>query len=128
TAFENKPKISGGRFTDNRLIDYINRNLYEDITLEDISKKVHLSVSQMNRNFKKLTGSTVHNYIISKRLIAAQIMINEGKSAAEACHLSGFKDYSSFFRIYKKRFGTAPTSVSKAVPDSKKPYKMVFMG
>ncbi len=110
SAFYNKSSISGNRYTHNKLIDYVNKNLFGDVSLEKISCDLHLSISQVNRNFKDLTGSTVHNYVISKRLIAAQKMISEGKSANEACQLSGFNDYSSFFRIYKKRFGVSPTA------------------
>ena len=110
SAFHNKSGNSGNRYTYNELIDYVNKNLFGDVSLKKISCDLHLSVSQINRNFKELTGSTVHNYVISKRLIAAQKMINEGKNANEACRLSGFNDYSAFFRIYKKRFGIAPTS------------------
>ena len=35
--------------------------------------------------------------------------VSRGKGVIEACHECGFYDYSSFYRLYKKRFGKAPT-------------------
>lgn len=95
---------------ENEIIAYINENLTKPITLEDISKNVHLSISQANRIFKKLTGTSIHNYILSKRLVLFKQKISEGKSALNACQECGFSDYSSFYRLYKKRFGASPTA------------------
>ena len=98
-----------------RLIDHINENLLSDLSLASISEQIHMSTSQINRIFRKLTGTSVYNYILSKRLIVAQGMIAKGESAIGASQRCGFHDYSSFYRLYKKRFGTAPTAVKKNI-------------
>lgn len=95
---------------ENEIITYINENLTRDISLSDISSSVHLSVSQINRIFKALMGTSIYDYILSKRLVLFKQKISEGKSALLACQECGFKDYSSFYRLYKKRFGISPTS------------------
>ena len=71
-----------------------------------------MSPSQINRIFNKITGTSVYNYVLSKRLVYAQGMIMRGEGAGSACVACGFRDYSSFFRQYKKRFGTPPSSLN----------------
>ena len=101
-----------------QIIDYINKNLYEPLSLSSISEKFFLSQSQLNRLFKRATGTSVWEYITIKRLIAARNRIRAGEHAGKVCVSCGFKDYSSFYRMYKSRFGVSPkqddlTKISK---------------
>ena len=98
-----------------RIVDYINEHILDDISLSDISETMNLSVSQINRVFNKKIGMSVYNYIVSKRLVYAKGMISRGESAVSACASCGFKDYSSFFRLYKKQFGVSPSGGQKKV-------------
>ena len=101
------------------LIDYINANLMEELSLQRLSDEIHMSPSQINRVFHRLTGTSVYHYILSKRLIIAQSMIVSGESAVSASQKCGFRDYSAFYRLYKKRMGTAPTAVKRESEDIK---------
>ena len=98
-----------------RIVDYINEHILDDISLSDISETMNLSVSQINRVFNKKIGMSVYNYIVSKRLVYAKGLISRGESAVSACASCGFKDYSSFFRLYKKQFGVSPSGGQKKV-------------
>lgn len=102
-----------------QLIDYINKNLYEPLSLGLISEKFFLSQSQLNRLFKRATGTSVWEYITIKRLIAARNRIRGGEHAGKVCNSCGFKDYSSFYRMYKSRFGVSPKQ-DDLTKDSKK--------
>ncbi len=97
----------------NEIIGYINENILSELSLQTIARHIHMSPSQINRVFKETTGSSVYHYILLKRLILAREMIANGESAANAALSCGFRDYSSFFRLYKKHFGTAPTAKRK---------------
>ena len=90
------------------LIEYVNQNLTGDITISSLAEKMHLSQSQLCRLFKRSTGTSVHDYIISKRLILFNKKIKNGLGVLQACHECGFYDYSAFYRLYKKRFGISP--------------------
>lgn len=92
------------------LLDYINMNINNDLSLETLADLFYLSKSQLNRKFRKLTGTTIWKYIVVKRLISAREMILSGSSAYQTCFECGFKDYSAFFRAYKHKFGISPTS------------------
>lgn len=95
------------------LIAYINAHLTEELSLASLSAQVHMSPSQVNRVFHRVTGTSVYHYILSKRLILAQSLIVSGESAVGACEKCGFRDYSAFYRLYKKRMGTAPTALRR---------------
>ncbi len=97
----------------NKIIEYINENLLSELSLQTLSEHIHMSPSQLNRIFKEATGSSVYHYILLKRMILAREMIANGESAQNAALSCGFHDYSSFFRLYKKNFGTAPTEKRK---------------
>lgn len=95
------------------IISYINEHLSEELSLDKISSVAHLSPSQTNRIFKEIAGTSVYDYILSKRLILFQEKRALGKSALEASSECGFRDYSSFYRLYKKRMGVSPTRSEK---------------
>ena len=93
------------------LLRYINHNLTEDLSIETLARKYYLSKYHMMRKFKEETGYTIHNYIISKRLLLARTKIAEGAPVLKAARLSGFSDYTTFSRAYKKQFGAAPSQL-----------------
>ncbi|HIZ83767.1 MAG TPA: AraC family transcriptional regulator [Firmicutes bacterium] len=90
------------------MVAYINRHLFEELSLEALSQQFFMSQSQLNRIFKEQVGSSVWDYILYKRLVAARNLIRDGHSAGDACAACGFKDYSSFYRSYVRRFGSSP--------------------
>lgn len=105
--------------TVDELIDYINENLFEPLSLGMLSEKFFLSQSQLNRLFKRATGTSVWEYIVIKRLIAARNRIRTGEHAGDVCIACGFKDYSSFYRMYKSRFGVSPKQDDLTKPKRK---------
>lgn len=92
-----------------QLLKYINRNLSENLSIDHLAEKFFFSKYHMMRKFKKETGYTIHNYIISKRLLHARSLITQGTPIMKAAMQSGFQDYTAFVRAYKKQFGTVPT-------------------
>ena len=109
TAFLKKDDpFSVQRTSAEKMISYINQHLSDDLSLNLLSERFFLSVSQINRLFKQATGSPVGEYILAKRLMNARSLLREGQPAMEACQKSGFKDYSAFYRSYCKRFGVSP--------------------
>lgn len=109
TAFFKKDdSLSAQRTSAEKLVSYINQHLNDDLSLNSLSERFFLSVSQINRLFKQATGSPVGEYILAKRLMNARTLLREGQTAMNACQKSGFKDYSAFYRSYCKRFGVSP--------------------
>lgn len=91
------------------LIQYINHHLSEELTIEALAKQSYLSKYYLMRKFKEDTGYTIHNYITSKRLLLARSLIAEGIPVIKASQQSGFKEYSTFVRAYKRQFNKVPS-------------------
>lgn len=93
-------------------IQYINEHLTEDLSTHRIAESVHLTESYLMHLFKKETGKTIRSFVMDKRLFLSGFHLSRGCTAAEACALSGFSSYSSFYRAYMDRYGTSPKSMS----------------
>lgn len=90
------------------ILDYINSHLTEEFDLDALSHRFFFSKSHINKVFRAETGSSVWDYVVVKRLLLARSLLHSGISAAGAAARSGFSDYSSFFRLYRRRFGVSP--------------------
>ena len=95
------------------VIEYINGNLFSELSVEKIAGKFFISRYYLMHRFKELTGKTVLSYIQSKRLLHAAALLSGGCSAKEACYKSGYKDYSVFLKAFKKEFDTTPTEYKR---------------
>ncbi len=102
---EQDPKITD-------VLNYINANLTSDLSIDNLAARSYISKYHFMRRFKELTGYTVHNYILQKRLIYSAELIRDGMPVTQAALQSGFGDYSSFLRAFKKLFGTTPGKLS----------------
>ncbi|MHB8130276.1 MAG: AraC family transcriptional regulator [Mobilitalea sp.] len=90
------------------LLNYINEHLAEDLTIDHLSEHFYLSRYYLMHFFKEETGYTIGNYITEKRLLLAKNLVQNGSTITEACFQSGFKNYSTFSRAFKKAYNTIP--------------------
>lgn len=93
------------------LMQYINENLSEELSIDLLSERFYMSKYHMMRQFKEETGYSIHQYISEKRVLAAKNMIFGGMSATVAAMECGYKDYSTFARAFKKTTGVMPSKV-----------------
>lgn len=97
------------------VIEYLNENLTEDISIDTLAKQFFLSRYYLMHTFKEETGYTIGNYLSTKRLLYAKELIAAGKPITEVCYACGYKNYSTFSRAYKKTFGKAPRERSDTI-------------
>ena len=102
------------------ILQYINHNLKEDLSVETLSARYYVSKYHLMRKFKQETGYTLHNYIVNKRLLMARTLISNGMPVTKAAQESGFTEYSTFSRAYRKQFKTNP---SEELPHYSNPLK-----
>ena len=91
-----------------KCIDYVMNNLSKDISIEDVARITNVSASTISHTFKNTTGTSLHRYIIKKRLIEAKKLIRNNVDFINIYSMCGFNDYSSFFRTFKKEYGITP--------------------
>ena len=96
-------------------IDEIIRNehLTESLTLDELAAKFYVSKYYLLHAFKEYANLSVHQYIISKRIIHAQILLQNGVSPGEAARDSGFNDYAGFYPAFVKQTGMTPQQYSR---------------
>lgn len=96
----------------NQLIDsmirYINEHIDEDIKIDELSDIFFLSKFHLCREFKNQTGTTLHRYIIQKKLIHAKELILKNLPIIEVYQKAGFGDYSNFFRAFRNEYNMTP--------------------
>jgi AraC-like DNA-binding protein len=97
------------------ILAYLNQHLAEDLSLEHLEKQFFISKYHLSRLFKTHTGSTIHEYIVYKRIALAKKLLKEGANVTEACLGSGFNDYTGFLRMFKKKVGMLPKHYAKQV-------------
>lgn len=91
-----------------RIIEYINEHLDEDSSVDKISEYFYVSKFHLSREFKKHTGTTIHRYIVQKKLIEAKELILGNVPIIDVYKQCGFGDYSNFFRAFKNEYGVTP--------------------
>lgn len=94
-------------------VEYINRHLTEEISLDRVAAEAGVSRYYLCRQFRKYIGQTVFEYLNVARCKNAHVMIVGGSSVSTAALSSGFSNLSYFTRTYKKYFGVPPSKTVK---------------
>jgi len=90
------------------MISYIHSHLTENWNLDTLEAVFFHDKAYLNRRFRAVTGSSIWNYTIKKRIIAARQNLFLSDSVSQAFAASGFGDYSTFYRQYVAMFGISP--------------------
>ena len=62
----------------------------------------------MLRKFDAQVGTTVHRYILQKRLLIAKQLLAGGVPPNEVCQYCGFGDYANFYRAFRAEYNQTP--------------------
>ena len=90
------------------VVHYTEEHMRDWISLDELADAVNYSVAHMTKVFKDVTGETINQYILKRRIAHAKICMSQGKTLTEAAEDSGFANYNYFFRAFKKLEGMGP--------------------
>lgn len=91
-----------------QLIEIVNQQYARINTVEELCDLLHYSTAYVNRIFREEINISPYQFLIGKKLNEAKKVLRAGGTVAEACEYAGFRDYSNFITLFKKKFGITP--------------------
>ena len=81
----------------------INANLAEDISIEELSRKVRLNRTSLQKVFKEMYGLTINEYRTKARIqLAKNLLATTELSITEIAGQCGYTNASKFSEVFKK--------------------------
>lgn len=90
-------------------MEYIRNHLHEQITVRELAGTVKLNESYLSVLFKRETGVSISEYVMTKRTEAAKNMLESSDfTLSEISDILHFSSYSHFARTFRKYCGSSP--------------------
>lgn len=95
-----------------RAIEYIENNLTNDITIEEISNYSYISSFYFQKGFSIVCGYSISEYIRNRRLsLAGYELINSDNKIIDIALKYGYDSPDSFTKAFTRFHGSTPTAV-----------------
>ena len=92
-----------------KAIEYINKNLCNPLTLDEIAGALFISKSSLCHKFSKGMNISVNHYVTVKKIYHSATLIKQGMGALDAALAVGYNQYTTFYHNYKKILGVPPS-------------------
>ena len=90
-------------------IRYMNRHLFEELSVQEVAASVALSSSHFSRQFKAKTGYPPYEYIILRRIDKAKYLLTSTQlSVKEIAYATGYNSEENFIHSFRSNVGIAP--------------------
>ena len=100
----------------NRVKEYVERNIYEDIVLENVANEMFISTSHLSRVFKKKTGKTFLQYTTERKMEKAiELLQDPRQTAYQVGNRLGYKTPRYFSKLFYRYSGYYPSQYRKNV-------------
>ena len=103
------PEPQGSNDFLKQIVPYIDKHLYEKITLDTLAAHTACSKSTVCHLFEEKMGISPKQYILQKKMAMANKLIREGVPPTQAAIQVGYNNYSAFYRAYRKFFRVTPS-------------------
>jgi len=93
----------------NRIQEFVNAHLADDISLRDLASTAQLSPSRFAEIFKHTFECAPHQYVIHRRIaVAMRLLAETSLPISEITQLTGFSDQSHLTTVFRKVTNTTP--------------------
>ena len=100
----------------NKAVEYICEHIFEELTIDEICRAIHVSKYHFCRTFRATMNMTVMEYILKTRIVMAEGMLRkESASVSEISEHCGFSSISYFCRVFKEETGKTPLEYRKGI-------------
>lgn len=94
---------------------YIDEHYKEELTLDEISRRINISPYYFSKLFKEEIGQSFIEYMTNVRMETAKtLLLTTNKSMKEICSEIGYADPNYFSRTFKKNVGVTPTEYKES--------------
>jgi len=108
----NEIKKSPDSLRVNRIINFIETNYINNITLGDVSKALFLSPRQINWVLLKQLNITFHDYLLNHRITIAKKLIRETEMSIEnIAYQAGFSSHYYMYQVFKHKGLPSPATL-----------------
>lgn len=88
---------------------FISEHIAENIQVEQLAARVHMSPSHFARAFKQATGSSPHFHLIAQRVTLAKTMLSSSSlSLIDVAAYTGFRTQQHFTEVFHRYAGVTP--------------------
>jgi AraC family transcriptional regulator len=120
---DSSPALSRGGGLDSRRLkrvcEFIDANLGRELHLDQLAQVACLSQYHFARAFKKATGHTVHQYLITARLERAKELLAANESSiADIAFRCSFSSHANFTKAFSRSLGISPGRYRRACASS----------
>lgn len=108
----------------NRIVEYVNCHIYEDLCLEDVANEFFVSVRHMRRIFKDQTGETFLQYVTARKMEKARDLLqNSGYKVYQVGERLGYRTPRHFAKLFYNHFGYYPSQARQELGESERDYE-----
>jgi AraC-like DNA-binding protein len=98
------------RSTINKIIEYVNENYGESLSLADVAARVNMSADTFSRYFRKATDSTFTTFVNRVRVRkACELLMYSESQISGICYEVGFNNVANFNRRFREIKGMTPS-------------------
>ncbi len=102
-------------------LEYAHRNFGEKVTLDGLSRCLHVDKYHFCKQFKKVTGTTFFDYLLFVRMKHAEkLLCTTDQSVSEVALACGFSTIQYFHRVFHYRYGCTPTAYRRMFLEGQK--------
>lgn len=97
------------------LMKYMENNYAEHLTLDYLASFANMNKFYLSKEFKKYTGFSPNDYLISLRINQAKTLLKTSSlPASKIAHQVGIHDLNNFTNLFKKKTGMTPIQFRKS--------------
>lgn len=95
------------------LLDWITQHLHEELAVDDLAKRAHMSSRTFARRFREATGTTPHKWVLAQRIGHAQRLLEQGLAVEEVARRCGFGSAATLRSAFGRSRGTSPSAYAR---------------
>jgi AraC-like DNA-binding protein len=95
-------------YSDIEIKKAVEKNLTNNLTLDELAFLCHTSVSTFKRKFLRLYNVAPSKYFLQKKMEIAASLLLQNKNPSEVFYEVGYENHSSFSQSFKRIYGISP--------------------